>query len=278
MLTLADNVADFAGPVLATALLATVGAGFAFALDALTFGASAVLLASIRPRPRGVPERRRAPAAELGDGFRLVRSQPWIWLMLLAAAAVLLAGIAPWMVAGPTTAADVYGSVSVFGLLAAGVGLGMIAGALVGSRWRPRYPLVTGIAGLLTWPVFSVTFAVGAPLAAVAALSLLAGAAVSLANIWWETTLAERIPPGSLSRVAAWDWLVSLGLLPLGYLAAGPAAAAFGSQAVILGGAVVCVLAIAAVLGPAAARSALRRTGLARSAAVTRRPRAAGAT
>jgi MFS family permease len=251
MLTLADNIADFAGPVLATTLVATVGAGYAFAFDAATFLASAVLVASIRLRPRGRPAGRLPLTTQLVEGLRVLRSRPWILLMLLTASGVLLTGMAPWMVAGPTRATEGYGSASVFGLLSGSVGLGMVLGALAGSHWRPRAPLTTSIAGLAIWPLFMGMFALAAPLPAVLALSLLAGAAVSLANIWWETTLAEQIPPHALSRVAAWDWLVSLGLLPLGYLAAGPAAAALGSQAVVLGGAVICLLTIAVALRPA---------------------------
>ena len=46
----------------------------------------------------------------------------------------------------------------------------------------------------------------------------------AFANALWFTTLQERIPPESISRVSAYDWMGSLALLPLGYLAAGPLA------------------------------------------------------
>ena len=54
------NAAELVGPAIATALVLGVGAGWAFAVDALTFVVSALLLARLRPRSRG--ERAAAPA------------------------------------------------------------------------------------------------------------------------------------------------------------------------------------------------------------------------
>jgi MFS family permease len=56
--TMSNNVAEFAGPALATALVLGAGAGWAFALDAVTFLISAALLVGVRPRARA-----SAPAA-----------------------------------------------------------------------------------------------------------------------------------------------------------------------------------------------------------------------
>ena len=53
-------------------------------------------------------------------------------------------------------------------------------------------------------------------------LSVAAGTGVALFGIWWETALAERVPPHVLSRVTAYDWMGSLALLPIGYVLAGP--------------------------------------------------------
>ena len=60
-----------------------------------------------------------------------------------------------------------------------------------------------------------------------------AGFGFALLMIWWETALAHHIPPSALSRVSAWDWMGSLALLPVGYLAAGPLADAFGARTVL---------------------------------------------
>src|SRR5207302_10203695 len=51
---LSQNVAEFAGPALATALVLGLGAGWAFALDAGTFLLSAAFLWRVRPRRRAL--------------------------------------------------------------------------------------------------------------------------------------------------------------------------------------------------------------------------------
>ena len=80
-------------------------------------------------------------------------------------------------------------------------------------------------------------FAGGAPIPVIVPLALLAGAALGLFLVWWETTLAEQIPPAALSRVSAYDWMGSLGLLPVGLLLAGPISAAIGERETLLIGA-----------------------------------------
>jgi len=63
-----ETVAEFAGPALATALVLGLGAGWAFALDALTFLVSAAFLLGVRPRERGVAEERQSVLVELREG------------------------------------------------------------------------------------------------------------------------------------------------------------------------------------------------------------------
>src|SRR5882757_806469 len=60
--TLSNNIGEFAGPALATALVLGLGAGWAFALDAATFLVSAALLSRVRPRRRETTARQLAAA------------------------------------------------------------------------------------------------------------------------------------------------------------------------------------------------------------------------
>jgi hypothetical protein len=50
--------------------------------------------------------------------------------------------------------------------------------------------------------------------------------------------------------VTSYDWTVSLGLVPLGYVLAGPAAGALGASEVLLGGALVAFVVLALGLLP----------------------------
>ena len=99
-----------------------------------------------------------------------------------------------------------------------------------------------GMALVLLWPVAIALYAAGAPLELVIPAMVVGGAGAALFDVWWLTALAERIPPDKLSRVTSYDWAVSLGLLPLGYVLAGPAADALGATNVLLGGAIIAIV------------------------------------
>ncbi|MEA2299186.1 MAG: hypothetical protein QOF77_2122 [Solirubrobacteraceae bacterium] len=255
--SLLENTAEFLGPALGTVLVLGIGAGPAFALDAASFLLSAALLTRVRPRER---ETVVAPAAagrmwtEVREGFREVRSRTWVWATLGAFCVGLFSGLAPWFVLGPVVARQQYGSLGVFGVVASALGAGTVIGSLMGTRWRPRYPMRLAMLAVLLWPISGALFAVGATLIAVIPVTVVAGAGIGLFDVWWETALAERIPAHLLSRVSSYDWMISLGLLPLGFLAAGPLAGVFGSVTVLLAGSIVAVLAYLAGLIPRATR------------------------
>ncbi len=259
---LSNNIGEFAGPALATALVLGLGAGWAFALDAATFLFSAALLSRVRPRRREAAELAGAVAIgvwrEIRDGYREVRSRSWVWATLAAFCAALFTGLAPWFVLGPVVAREQYGEIGVYGLVSAVLGVGTIVGSLLGIGWRPRFPMRAAMLAILLWPAAAVLYAAGVTLFIVTPAMLLGGAGIALFDVWWTTALAERIPPEKLSRVSSYDWMVSLALLPLGYVLAGPLAGALGAVEVLLGGSVLAVLALALGLLPRQTRM-LRR-------------------
>jgi len=241
---LMQTLAQFAGPALATVLVVTLGTGAAFAVDAGTFLVSAALLALVRPRPRGEPAQRSSLLRELREGFDEVRARSWVWVTIAVFSVHLVVGFAPYVVLGPTVAAAHYGGTDQWGWIASAVGLGMAAGALVALRWRPRRPLVAGIVGTMPfgWVLFA--FGIGAPFALVLPLAVWGGIGLALFAVWWETALAQRIPPAALSRVVSYDWMGSYALLPLGYVLIGVLAEQLGATGVMA----VCGLLAAGVL------------------------------
>ncbi len=276
--TLSNNIGEFLGPALATGLVLGLGAGWAFALDAATFLLSAGLLSRVRPRRRtafagqdllaepraddvratpeaAVEEERVGVWTEIREGFREVRSRGWVWATLASFCVALFTGLAPWFVLGPVVAREQYGDLGVYGLVSAVLGIGTIVGSLVGIGWRPRYPMRAAMLAIVAWPGVAVLFAAGVTLYVVAPAMFLGGAGIALFDVWWTTALAERIPPEKLSRVSSYDWMVSLGLLPLGYVLAGPLAGALGAVEVLLGGSVLAALALALGLLPRETRT-----------------------
>ncbi len=227
------NLAFLVGPALATALVLGVGAGEAFAFDAATFVLSAALLLRVHPRPRGESISEAPVLHQLRDGWREVRSRTWVWVTILVFTGSVMTIYAQWYALAPVIARDTYGSAGVFGMLESVAGVGAVVGAIAGFAWRPQRPLLAGMILVLAWPVQDGLFALGAPIELVVVCAFGTGFGFSLLMIWWETALARHIPPGSLSRVSAWDWMGSLALLPLGYVLAGPLAHAFGAREVL---------------------------------------------
>jgi len=162
---------------------------------------------------------------------------------------------ATWYALAPSIARDHYGGAGVFGVLESFGGLGAVLGAIVGFRWRPARPLRAGLLLVLAWPIQEGVFALHAPLALVVPLCFATGFGFALLMIWWETALAQHIPPRALSRVSAWDWMGSLALLPVGYAIAGPLASRFGASAVLGIGSAVGVVMLVLALLPRATRA-----------------------
>jgi MFS family permease len=243
-----ETVAEFAGPALATALVLGLGAGWAFTIDALTFLVSAFFLTRVRPRERGEAPVRQTLLAELREGYRAVRSRAWIWVTVVIFSVALLLSFGPWTTLGPTIAEEEYGSTGIFGLLTAVMGAGTVLGAVLGFRLRPQHPMRAGFLWCLPWPAVTAAFALDAPLVLLVPAFAGAGIGLSLFGIWWETALAERVPPHMLSRVSAYDWMGSLALLPIGYLLAGPLGDALGAAPVLAVGSVLATLVVASAL------------------------------
>jgi hypothetical protein len=219
----------------------------AFAGDAATFVVSALLLVRVRPRERGVRAPREPLGAELAGGWRELRAQPWAGLVILGAGVVLLVAVAPYEALGPAIAEKGYDEAAVYGVLTAGEGAGALAGALLALRWRPRRAMLATQFVFMPFALTLVGFGAGLTLWLLIPIGLVAGAGLGLFGVWWETALAQAIPPAALSRVSAWDWMGSAGLLPVGYLLAGPVGEAVGVQETLLGGAAVALVVMALV-------------------------------
>jgi MFS family permease len=243
-----ETLAGFVGPAVSTALFFGLGAGWAFAADAATFAVSAAFLVPMRPQPRGRAPVRGSLPGDLRAGWSEVRSRAWVWSIIAIFSVVVMCEFAPWQTLGPSVAGTVHHDRALFGVLAAVQGAGAAAGGLTGLRWRPLHPMRTGMLVTLPLPLGAAAFALGAPVAVCVAVFAIGGWGITVFMVWWETALAERIPAHVLSRVSSYDWMGSLALLPVGYLAAGPLAEAIGARSVLVGGPAIALVALASGL------------------------------
>lgn len=218
---------EILGPVLAGGLVASVGAGWALGVDALSFGVSALLLARLTLPPR-VARGATTFLADLREGWGEFRARTWVWAFVAAAAiGNLVWGV--WSTLGPVVAERDLGGAAAWGTVLGAMGVGALAGSVVAVRTSPRHPLLVAT---WTWPLMAVPLAllaVRAPVPLLAVGALLAGSSMMIGNSLWESTLQRRIPAAALSRVSAYDWFGSLAFQPLGLAIWGPLAALLGT-------------------------------------------------
>jgi hypothetical protein len=105
-------------------------------------------------------------------------------------------------------------------------------------RARPARPLFVGVILLSLLALPTALLALPAPTVVIAVGAAAGGFDLSVFNTLFETTVQQLVSPEALSRVASIDWLVSLGLFPIGFAVAGPAAAAFGVRVPLVAAAV----------------------------------------
>ena len=237
-----------------------LGAGWAFLLDAATFVVSALFLARVRTSGAPAdPSERRTMLAELAEGYREVRTRAWLWVTVAVFALAVPLGYAPLYVLGPTVAEETYDAPAVFGVVTAAYGAGALAGALIGFRWRPRAPDAGGLPRHRRLAGRDRELrARGARSRSCCRSTFATGIGFALFDVFWNTTMAEQIPPHALSRASAWEWMGSLALLPVGFLAAGPLAEATSTETVLVGGAILTATVLALGLVPRETRT-LRR-------------------
>lgn len=236
-LELARSAAFAAGPALAGALVAWLGAPVAFVLAAMLSIAAVVLLLRIA-EPQRTRASARHPLLELQDGARLVWQHALLRPILLTAAAwntswfVLQAAYVPYAVRTLGLGAGAVG-------LSLGIcGAGMVAGALLASRMVAAMPLGRAIqfgpvSSVLAALLMTATLAV--PHGALAAISLFLFGVGPIVWVITSTTLRQTVTPNAmLGRVSAVFLTVNAGARPVGAALGGIVGAAWGEPACLL--------------------------------------------
>lgn len=229
LLRLALNATNIGGAALGGLIVAAAGPGWAIGFDALTYFVAAAILLPMHVR---APDREAATGfiRELGEGWREFRSRTWIWIVVIGFAFANGAEAAGLNILGPVIARDSLGGASVWGVVLAATGVGLVLGSLLALRIRPERPLFVGVVSIALLVPPLVLLAVEAPWPAIAAATLLMGIGIELFSVFWDTSLQTHVPNEVLSRVSAWDAIGSLVLIPAAYAVVGPLADAIGIE------------------------------------------------
>jgi MFS family permease len=243
------NLARFLGPAIAGLLVALLGEGPVFLVNAGTFLVLLMMLLAIR-----LPGALERPAAgstltHLGEGLRFAWGHAPIRAGLMVVALVGLVG-APHVVLMPVFAQEVFGGgPKTLGMLLGAVGAGALAGALrlaqrVGTTGLER---VIGSAGVLAGLMLLALSAVPAlwlALPVLAALGFALTTVFSTSNAFIQLAVPDRLR----GRIMALFSVIFLGLMPIGSLASGSLAHLIGAPATVGVFGVLCLVGAAVFL------------------------------
>jgi hypothetical protein len=225
---ISSAVGEIVGPLIAGALVATVGSGWAIGADAATFGFSVLFLAQLKPLARAaIPV--QSFLRDLHDGWREFRSRDWL-VAGVAAAGIGNMCLAAFVVLGAAIAKADLGGAGAWALILSAFSVGNLIGGIVALRIRPRRPFFAAFLAYTPFAIPVVLLALHVSAPAIAVGACLAGLGLLLGNALWETTLQQQVPPGVLSRVVAYDWFGSLAFQPVGFAIVGPLAEGIGKS------------------------------------------------
>jgi MFS family permease len=216
------NASRVVGPGIAGVLIASVGVGYCFALNAVSFTAvlAALLLMNTRElHPVERPEQRPTLLGGVREGLSFARGDRRVSLVLLLVLVVGTLGVNNAVIL-PVLASELHAGPEVFGLLSAAFGAGALLGALAtASLGRASWKvLVVGTTG------FGAAMLLVAPqstVAACAAFLLIAGLCFTLWSANSNSLLQLSAPDHLRGRVLSLYLFAFHGLAPAGGLLIG---------------------------------------------------------
>ena len=232
------------GPSIGGILIASVGEGWCFALDALSYVAVIVSLFAMRFEPR----ERSAPGTpvlrDLRAGWNYVAHSVPIRTALLLLAIVSTSGI-PYTVLMPAlTAEELHGGPNTLGLLMAASGVG----ALVGGVYLAQRETVVGLGrvifvGTLLFGASLVGFSATHTVWLAALLLAIAGGGFIVQMAATNTIIQTIVDEEFRGRVMAFYTMAFFGTTPLGSLIAGVSADRIGGPLTVRVGGAICIVA-----------------------------------
>jgi MFS family permease len=234
------------GPAVAGLLIAEVGAGMCFLLNAVSFVAVLLALAVMHPDRRYAASPVLRARGQLVAGFRYARRIPGIRTPLLMMAVVGTLAYEFQVVLPVLATSGLHGDATIFGYLTSAMGVGAVFGGLgVAARGRAGLIPLVIVAGCFAAGLGVATLAPSLPaeLVALAIVGVASTAFLAIGN----TTLQLICAPPFRGRVMALWTVAFLGSTPVGGPIIGVIVEHAGPRAGLAVGAVACL--VAAVLG-----------------------------
>lgn len=225
------NGARVIGPAVAGILVASIGEGWCFFANSVSYIAVITGLLLMKIAPREIEHRGESAIEHIAEGFRFVRhTKPILALLLLLGLVSLVA--MPYSVLMPVFAARIlHGNARTLGILMGATGVGALTGALILASKQ-------GLKGLGSWVAFSCG-GFGATLILfsfshwyfVSIAFLVPVGLFMMVQMASSNTLIQAMVPDRLrGRTMAVYSMMFMGMAPLGSLLAGVLAQHIGAQ------------------------------------------------
>ncbi len=236
------NASRIVGPSVAGIIIALVGEGWCFMIDAISYVAVIVSLLAMHVSPRDVARRGARMLEELRSGWRYVSQFAPVRELLLNVMLIVMMGM-PYAVLMPVFATNVlHGGAHTLGILMTASG----AGALIGTFYLASRHTVVGLGKVIVFAtaILSaglIAFSLSHSLWLSLAVLPLVGAGMMLQSAAANTILQTIVDEDLRGRVMAFYSVAVLGMQPIGSLVAGIVADRIGAPRTILIGAIACI-------------------------------------
>ncbi|NUS52513.1 MAG: MFS transporter [Nocardioidaceae bacterium] len=235
------------GPTVAALLVATVGPGWALAVDALTWFVASLLLRRITLPPRQRSVESDSMVRELREGWSVFTGNTWLWVVVAGFAVLNGIHAGAWFTLGPAIAENSFGPRG-WGLVLSAESTGLLLMTVVMMKVRINRPLLSGMLGMLLFTVPLFVLGLDPQVLPLMVGAFVAGAGVEVFSIGWSVTMQENIDESVLSRAYSYDALGSFVAMPVGQVLFGVLGEAYGARSVIVTAAVVYGLTVLLVL------------------------------
>ncbi len=239
------NLARLLGPSIAGVVIATLGEGWCFLIDGVSYIAVLVALLRMRiVRSDAAPPPRRSAMQQFTEGLRYAFGFGPIRSIIFLLAVVSLVGV-PYSVLMPVFATNVFhGGPHTLGILMASSG----CGALLGALWLAGRRSILGLGRVI--PSASILFGMGLIAFSFAHVLWLAIPCLVVAGFGFMVQMASSntviqtiVDDEKRGRVMSFYMMAFLGTAPFGSLLAGWLSSRIGAGHTLLAGGVCCIAA-----------------------------------
>ncbi len=241
------NLARAIGPALGGLVVAAVGAGAAFILNAISFVGVMVVLYLWKREPITTPKSTESVGNAIWAGMRYVRFAPSMHAVLFRSGSFVISASALWSLLPLVAKNELHSESTGFGLLLGCLGVGSVLGALIIGRLRQLLaPDLIATCAVALFGLVNLALAYLQNFSAVMLLMLAAGVGWMCTNSTLSTAAQTSLPAWVRARGLAVYLLVFQGAMAVGSVIWGEVASYLGLRTTLAIAAVTLLAAAAA--------------------------------